>query len=236
MFIIENTRKTAYPRGPGTPGLPDHINYYGQGTGGLDYLGICTLAACRNWQGEMLVIGNENRLDEMNFHCHDGFALISEGVSAVTSLERLEKFPLQSLPLKGRFQNSIDYGDDDGAACLWPALPQMQALVPIYRVRKNFHFQFSTVRPCIRRVGSAHADPGHFAVFSLPSLPCRFPPIPPCFVPPFSPSALPTGSSEPLTRFLPIPTPCLLIPFCREWSCSVRRSSMHPDRGNLTSR
>ena len=47
MFIIENTRKIVYPKGPGTPGPPNHISYYTLGTGGLDYLGICTLSACR---------------------------------------------------------------------------------------------------------------------------------------------------------------------------------------------
>ena len=46
MFIIENTKKTVYPKGPGTPGPPNHINYYGLGTGGLDCLQICTLSAC----------------------------------------------------------------------------------------------------------------------------------------------------------------------------------------------
>ena len=35
------------PRGPGTRGPPNHINYYGLRTGGQDYLGICTLSACR---------------------------------------------------------------------------------------------------------------------------------------------------------------------------------------------
>ena len=44
--IIEYIRKTIYPKGPGTPGPPKRINYYALGTGGLDYLGICTLPAC----------------------------------------------------------------------------------------------------------------------------------------------------------------------------------------------
>ena len=37
MFIINNTKEIKYANGPGTPGPPNHNNYYTLGPNGLDY-------------------------------------------------------------------------------------------------------------------------------------------------------------------------------------------------------
>ena len=54
LRIIENTRNNAHPKGPGTLGPPNHISYYIQGIGGLDYhlgeLNLSVYHSTKQWK------------------------------------------------------------------------------------------------------------------------------------------------------------------------------------------